>query len=138
LPAGRNCAKECAPPPTWRRPVDDGPTPAAVRTGPGAGNLEGSRVGYPLPHNGRPSWRRRCGFALPTPSASATLSPINDDRARDLIRTATLVQRLRAALNDGASHGRTDPDLQRDTLARLIDPEVRPASPRGTGVLNDG
>jgi hypothetical protein len=74
---------------------------------------------------------------LPTPSASATLSPINDDRARELIRTVPLVQRLRAALIDGASHARTDPDLQRDTLARLIDAEVRLASPRGTGVWHD-
>jgi hypothetical protein len=74
---------------------------------------------------------------LPTPSASATLSPINGDRARELIRTAPLVQRLRAALNDGDSHGRTDPDLQRDRLARLIDAEVRLASPRGTGVWQD-
>ena len=74
---------------------------------------------------------------MPAPSASATLSPINDGRARDLIRTAPLVQRLRAALNDGDRHGRTDPDLQRDTLARLIDAEVRLASTRGTGVWHD-
>jgi hypothetical protein len=47
------------------------------------------------------------------------------------------VQRLRVALNDGDSHGRTDPDLQRDTLARLIDAEVRLASPRGIGVWHD-
>jgi WD40 repeat protein len=43
---------------------------------------------------------------LPTPSASTTLSPINDYVARDLIRIAPLVQWPRAALNDGDSHGR--------------------------------